>query len=249
MLTIHPHHNLRSTPVPHTHMSSESDLKAATSATTTILTLAPHEIEGWKSSSGDAHTSVRRLSLMRGEDSYEWRADQVLEITKRLSGDRGGLLESLEIAQFIPEAGSTEQDPPPIGEVFRPVAHSLTSISLDVPDVGSGTLLGILYSLPKLKEFTIYAPNIRRYRYEGNLAQAGPSMTGKLGLFHLDAGGDHFIKQLLQHPLEYHTIGLSHNKLIDSYNALINASADTLRTLAIHDIGKQAPNVIIHPPS
>jgi len=229
-------------------MPNESDLKAATSATTTILTLAPHEIEGWKSSSENARTPVRRLSLVRGEDSYEWRADQVLEITKRLSADRGGVLEFLEIAQFIPEAGSTEGDPPPIADVFRPVAHSLTSISLDVPDVGSGTLLGILHSLPNLKEFTIYAPNIRRYRYEGDVAQAGPSMTGKLGLFHLDVGGDNFIKQLLQHPLEYHTIGLSHNKLIDSYNALINASADTLRSLAMHDIGKHTPNIHPSPP-
>jgi len=59
-------------------------------------------------------------------------------------------------------------------------------------------------------------------------------MTGKLGLFRLDVGGDNFINQLLRHdPLEYHTIGLSHNKLIDSYNLLINASGDTLRSLTI----------------
>jgi len=216
-------------------MSSESDLKAATTK------LAPHEIEGWRTS-GDAHTSVRRLSLMRGENSYDWHADQVLAITVHLSADRGGILESLEIAQFVPDVGSTGEDPPPIGEVLRPVAHSLTSIWLDVPDIGSGTLLGILYSLPKLQEFTIYAPTIRRSHYEGAIAQGGPLMTGKLGLFDLDVGGDNFIKQLLQHdPLGYHTISLGHNKLIDSYNALINASGNTLRNLAIHDIGKHAP--------
>ena len=215
-------------------MSSESDLKAATTL------LAPHEIEKWQTSE-NAHTSVRRLSLMRGEDSSDWYADQVLAITKHLSPDRGGILESLEIAQFIPDAGSTGEDPPPIGEVLRPVAHSLTSIWLDVPDVGSGTLLGILCILPKLQAFTIYAPTIRRSRYEGDITQGIPSTTGKLGLFHLNTGGDDFIKQLLQHdPLEYHSIGLSHNKLIDSYNALINASGNTLRSLAIHDIGKYA---------
>jgi len=234
-------------------MSNESDPKAAattttTTTTTTILTLAPHEIEGWQSSSGNAHKSVRRLSLVRGEDSYEWRADQVLAITKHLSADRGGVLESLEIARFVPDAGSTEEDPPPIGEVFGPVAHSLTSIWLEVPDVESGTLLGILCTLPKLKEFTIYAPNIRKSRYEGDTTQAGPSTTGKLGLFHLDVGGENFIKQLLQHPLEYRSIGLGHNKLIDSYNALINASADTLQSLAIHDIGKHTPKIIIQLP-
>ena len=227
-------------------MSSESDLKAAT--TSTILTLAPHEIEGWQSSSENAHWSVRQLSLVRGEDSYEWRADQVLAITKHLSADRGGVLESLEITQFIPDAGSTEEDPPPpIGEVLGPVAHSLTRISLEVPDVGSGTLLGILCSLPRLQEFTIRAPNIQRSRYEGDTAQAEPSTTGKLGLFQLDVGGDYFIKQLLQYPLEYHAIGLSHNKLTDAYNALINASADTLRTLEMHDIGKHTPKITIRP--
>ena len=216
-------------------MSSESDLKAATTS------LSPHEIEKWQTS-GDAHTSVRRLSLVRGTNSYDWHADQVLEITKHLSADRGGILESLEIAQFVPGAHSTGGDPPSIGEVLRPVAHSLTSIWLDVPDVGSGILLGILYNLPKLREFTIYAPTIQKSRYEGDTVQGGPSMTGKLGLFHLNTGGDNFIKQLLQHePLEYHTIGLSHNKLIDSYNALINASGNTLRRLAIHDIGKYTP--------
>jgi len=216
-------------------MSSESDLKAATTS------LSPHEIEKWQTS-GDTHTSVRRLSLVRGTNSYNWHADQVLEITKHLSADRGGILESLEIAQFVPGASSTGGDPPSIGEVLRPVAHSLTSIWLDIPDVGSGTLLGILYNLPKLREFTIYAPVIQKSRYEGDTIQGGPSMTGKLGLFHLNVGGDNFIKQLLQHePLEYHTIGLSHNKLIDSYNALINASGNTLRSLAIHDIGKYTP--------
>ena len=219
-------------------MSSESDLKAAASGTTL---LAPHEIEGWQASES-AHTTVRRLSLVRGEDSYDWHADQVLAITKHLSADREGRLESIEIAQFIPEAGSTGENPPPIGEVFRPVAHSLTSIWLEIPDVGSGTLLEIMHSLPKLKEFTIYAPNIRKTHYEGDGVQGGPSTAGKLGLFHLDAGGDNFIKQLLQHPLGYHTIGLSHSKLIDSYNTLINASGDTLRRLAIHDIGKHPPN-------
>ena len=219
-------------------MSSESDLKAAASGTTL---LAPHEIEGWQASES-AHTTVRRLSLVRGEDSYDWHADQVLAITKHLSADRGGRLESIEIAQFIPEAGSTGENPPPIGEVFRPVAHSLTTIWLDVPDVGSGTLLDILCNLPKLQEFTIYAPTIQKSRYEGDIIRGSPSTIGKLGLFHLDAGGDNFIKQLLQYdPLEYHTIGFSHNKLIDSYNALINASGNTLRSLAIHDIGKQTP--------
>lgn len=219
----------------HSHMSTASDPKAKAAVTTL---LAPHGIEEWQTS-GTSHKSVRRLSLMRGEDSYEWYADQVLAITRHLAEDRGGILESLEIAQFIPDVGSTEQDPPPIGEVFRPVAHSLTSIWLDVPDeVRSGTLLGILYNLPKLQEFTIYAPTIRKSLYEGEINQGGP-MTGKLGLFHLDAGGDVFIKQLLQHePLGYHTIGLSHNKLIDSYNSLINASGNTLRSLSIRDIGK-----------
>ena len=228
------------------HMSSESDLKAGLT-TTTILTLAPHEIEGWQSSSGNAHTSVRRLSLVRGEDSRDWCADQVLAITKHLSADRGGVLEFLDIAQFIPDAGSTEEDPPPIEEVLGPVAHSLKSISLEVPDVGSGTLLGILCSLPRLQDFTINAPNIRRSRYEGVTTQAGPSTTGKLGLFNLDVGGEYFINQLLQYPLEYRAIGLSHNKLIDSYNALVNASADTLRSLAIHDIGKHTPKIIFRP--
>lgn len=66
-------------------------------------------------------------------------------------------------------------------------------------------------------------------------------MTGKLGLFRLDVGGEIFINQLLQYvPLACHTIGLSHNKLIDSYNSLINASANTLRSLAIHHIGERA---------
>ena len=213
-------------------MSSESDLKAATTS------LAPHEIEKWEAS-GDAHTSVRRLLLMRGQDSYSWHADQVLTITKYLSADRGGVLEALEITRFVPGARSTGEDPPPIGEVLRPVAHSLTSIWLDIPDVGSGTLLGILYNLPKLREFTVYAPAIQKSHYEGENTQGGLFTTGKLGLFHLNVGGDNFIKQLLQHePLGYHTIGLSHNKLIDSYNALINASGNTLRTLGIHDIGK-----------
>lgn len=184
---------------------------------------------------------------MRGEDSYDWHADQVLAVTKHLSADRGGVLESLEITQFVPDAGLTGENPPPIEEVFRPVAHSLTSIWLDIPDVKSGTLIGILYSLPKLQEFTIYAPAIWESRYEGDTAQDEPSMTGKLGLFHLEAGGDNFVQQLLQFPLKYHTIGLGHNKLIDSYNALINASGDTLRSLAIHDIGKHAPNSHIHP--
>ena len=216
-------------------MSSESDLKAARTL------LVPHGIEEWQTSK-DAHTSVRRLSLMKGQDSYDWYADQVLAITKHLSADRGGILESLEIAQFVPDAHSTGEDPPPIREVFKPVSHSLTSIWLDVPDVESRTLLGILCSLPKLQEFTIYAPTIQRSRYEGDIAQGGPSTTGKLRLFHLNAGGDNFIKQLLQHePLEYHTMGLSHNKLIDSYNELINASGNTLRSLAIHDIGKCIP--------
>ena len=216
-------------------MSSESDLNAAT------ILLTPHEIEQWQSS-GDAHTCVRQLSLARGQDSYEWCADQVLAITKHLSADRRGVLESLEIAQFVPDAHSTGRDPPPIGEVLRPVAHSLTSIWLDVPDVGSGTLLGILYNLPKLREFTIYAPTIRKSLYEGDTTRGGPFTIGRLGLFHLDVGGDIFIKQLLQHdPLEYHTIGLGHNKLIDSYNALINAAGNTLQSLAIHDIGKRTP--------
>ena len=216
-------------------MSSESDLKAATTS------LAPHGIEKWQTS-GDAHTSVRRLSLMRGQNSYDWHADQVLAVTKHLSADRGGILEALEIAQFVPDTCSTGEDPPPIGEVLRPVAHSLKSIWLDVPDVASGTLLGILYNLPKLREFTIYAPAIQKSRYEGETTQGRPSTTGKLGLFHLNLGGDNFINQLLQHePLEYHTIGLSHNKLIDSYNALINASGNVLRSLAIHDIGKYTP--------
>ena len=226
-------------------MSSESDLKAAT------IQLAPHDIGGWQQQTPEenAHraASVRRLSLVRGQDSYDWHADQVLAITKHLSADRGGLLESLEIAQFIPDVGSTEEDPPPIVEVFRPVAHSLTSLWLEVPDVGSGTLLGILYSLPKLQGFTIYAPNIRKSRYEGDITQGRPSTTGKLGLFHLDVGGENFIKQLLQYPLEYHKIGLSHNKLIDSYNALINACGTTLRSLAIYDIGEHAPNLLSTP--
>lgn len=175
---------------------------------------------------------------MRGEDSYEWYADQVFAITSYLSADRGGILESLEITQFIPDAGSTGEDPPYIGEVLSPVAHSLTSIWLDIPDeVGSGTLLGILYNLPKLRAFTIYTPTIQRSLYEGGITDGCPSVTGKLGLFHLDVGGDSFINQLLQHgPLEYHTIGISHGKLIDSYNSLINASGNTLRNLAIHDI-------------
>jgi hypothetical protein len=217
-------------------MSTESDPKAK--AGVTIL-LAPHEIEEWQTSENQ-HRSIRRLSLVRGEDSYEWHVDQVLEITKHLSSDRGGVLESLEITQFIPDAGSTGEDPPPIGEVFRPVAHSLTSIWLDVPnEVGSGTLLGILSSLPKLQEFTIYAPIIKRSLYQGEIVQGCPPTTGKLRLFHLDAGGDCFIKQLLQHePLKYQTIGLSHNKLIDSYNSLVNACGNTLRSLAIHDIGE-----------
>jgi len=219
-------------------MSSESDLKAATAR------LAPHEIEEWQTSLGNAHTSVRRLSLMRGKDSNDWYADQVLAITKHLSADRGGILESLEIAQFIPDAGSTGGDPPPIGEVLRPVAHSLTSIWLDVPDVWSGTLLGILHCLPKLEVFTVYAQKIRRSYYEGDITRGRPPTTGKLGLYHLDAGGDSFINQLLQYPREYHAIGLSHNKLIDSYNALINASGDTLQSLAIHDIGK---HIHLHP--
>jgi len=185
---------------------------------------------------------------MRGEDSYEWYADQVLAITKHLAEDRGGILESLEIAQFIPDAGSTEQDLPPIGEVFKPVAHSLTSIWLDIPDeVRSGTLLGILYNLPKLQEFTTYAPTIRKSHYEGEINQGGPSTTGKLGLFHLDVGGDVFIKQLLQHePLGYHSIGLSHNKLIDSYNSLINASGNTLRSLSIQHIGEYTQTLVAH---
>jgi hypothetical protein len=220
-------------------MSSESDLKAANGL------LAPHEIEGWQTSE-DTHTSVRRLSLVRGEDSYDWHADQVLAITKHLSADRGGVLESLEIAQFVPDAGSTGEDPPPIGEVLRPVAHSLTSIWLDVPDVGSGTLLGILYSLPKLQEFTIYAPTIRKSRYEGDITQGGPLRPGSLDYSIWTSGGDNFINNSSNiDPLEYHTIGLSHNKLIDSYNALINASGNTLRSLAIHDIGKHTP---IHQP-
>lgn len=215
----------------HSHMSSESDLKAGTTL------LAPHEIGEWQASEA-SHKSVRRLTLVRGEDSYEWHADQVLAITEHLSADRGGILESLEIAQFIPEVGSTGEDPPPIEEVFRPVAHSLKSIWLDVPnEVGSETLLGILYNLPKLQEFTIYAPTIRNSLYEREINQGGPS--GKLGLFHLDVGGDYFIRQLLQHDsLEYHTIGLSHNKLIDSYNLLINAAGGTMRSLSIKDIGK-----------
>jgi len=216
-------------------MSSESDLKVAT------ILLTPHEIEEWQTSGG-THTSVRRLSLMRGEDSYDWYADQVLAVTKHLSADRRGLLESLEIAQFVPDIHSTGGDPPPIGEVLMPVAHSLTSIWLDLPDVGSGTLFGILHNLPKLREFTIYAPIIRKSLYEGDTAEGGPFVTGKLGLFHLDVGGDIFIKQLLQlDPLEYHTIALGHNKLIDPYNALINASGNALRSLAIYDIGKYAP--------
>ena len=216
-------------------MSNESDLEAATTL------LAPHEIDGWQTS-GDVHASVRRLSLMRGEDSYNWYADQVLAITKHISADRGGILESLEIAQFVPDARSTGKDPPPIREVLGPVAHSLTSLWLDVPDVGSGTLLGILYNLPKLRAFTIYAPSIQKSQYEGDTTQGGPFMPGNLGLFHLNAGGDNFINQLLQYePLEYHTMALSHNKLIDSYNALINASGSTLRSLAIHDIGEHTP--------
>lgn len=220
-------------------MPSESDLKTAAPL------VAPHEIEEWQTSE-TSHKSVRRLSLVRGEngeDSHGWHADQVLAITKHLTADRGGMLESLEITQFIPDAGSTGQDPPPIGGVFRPVAHSLTSIRLDVPnEVGSGTLLGILYSLPKLKEFTIYAPIIRKSIYQGEITQEGSSVTRRLGLFRLDVGGDYFINQLLQtDPLECHTIGLSHNKLIDSYNSLVNASVNTLRSLAIHHIGNCAP--------
>lgn len=217
-------------------MSNESDLKAAT----TLLT--PHEIDRWQTSR-DAHGSVRRLSLMRGDHSYDWYADQVLAITKHLSADRGGILESLEIAQFVPDAArSTGEDPPPIGEVLGPVAHSLTSLWLDVPNVGSGTLLGILYNLPKLREFTIYAPSIQKSQYKGETTQRGPFATGKLGLFHLNVGGDNFIKQLLQHePLGYHEMALSHNKLIDSYNALINASGSTLQSLTIRDIGKHTP--------
>ena len=204
------------------------------------LMVAPHEIEEWQTSE-TSHKSVRRLSLIRGEDLHEWHADQVLAITKHLSADCGGMLESLEITQFIPDAGSTGEDPPPMREVLGPVAHSLTSIRLDVPnEVGSGTLLCILCSLPRLQEFTIHAPIIRNSLYEGEIDQGTPSMTGKLGLFRLDAGGDNFISQLLQNdPLEYHTIGLSHNKLIDSYNLLINASGNTLRSLAIHHIGKR----------
>ena len=155
------------------------------------------------------------------------------------------MLESLEITQFIPDAGSRGEDPPPIGEILRPLAHSLTRIWLDVPnEVGSGTLLSILYSLPKLQEFTICAPIIRKSPYEGETNQGGPSLTGRLGLFRLDVGGDNFINQLLRlqtEPLEYHTIGLSHNKLIDSYNSLINASGNALRSLAIRHIGKRAP--------
>ena len=218
------------------HMPSESDMKP----TATTLLVAPHDIEEWQTSE-TSHNSVRRLSLMRGENSYEWYADHVLAITKHLSADRGGMLESLEITQFIPEDGSAGEDPPPIGEVLGPVAHSLTSIWLDVPnEVGSGTLLGIFYSLPMLQEFTIYAPIIRKSLYQGK--QGAPSMTGKLGLFHLAAGGHNFINQLLEHdPLEYYAIGLSHNKLIDSYNSLINASANTLRSLAIQHIGKRPP--------
>lgn len=217
-------------------MSNESDLKAATTV------LAPHGIEEWETSEV-SHTTVRRLTLMRGEDSYEWYADQVLAVTRHLSADRGGILESLELTQFIPDAGSTGEDPPPIGQVLRPVAHSLTSIWLDVPnEVGSGTLLQVLYCLPKLQECTIYAPAIRKSLYEGDINQGTPSTSGKLGLFHLEVGGDTFINELLQHePLGYHSIGLSHNKLIDPYNSLINASGDTLRSLAIHDIGKRTP--------
>jgi hypothetical protein len=218
-------------------MPGEPDPKTAPAT----LLVAPHGIEAWQTSEA-THKSVRRLSLIMGEDLYKWYADQVLAITNHLSADRGGTLESLEITQFIPDAGSTGEDPPPIGWVFRPVAHSLTSIWLDVPnEVGSGTLLDIFYSLPRLQESTIYAPIIRRSLYQGEINQGGPSMTGKLGLFHLDAGGDNFINQLLQNqPLGYHTIGLSHNKLIDSYNLLINACGDTLRRLAVHHIGKRA---------
>jgi hypothetical protein len=213
------------------HMSSESDPQRA------MIQLAPHEIGEWQASE-NAHTSVRRLSLVKGKDSVRWHADQVFTVTEHLSADREGVLEFLEIAQFAPDARSTEGDPPPIGEVLKPVAHSLTSIRLDVPEVKSGTLLGILYNLPKLQEFTIYAPTIQKTSYEGGVVPGGPPTTGKLELFHLDVGGDDFINQFLQHPLEYHTIGLSHSKLIDSYNALIDASGATLRRLAIQDIGK-----------
>ena len=216
-------------------MSSERDLKVKVESTL----LTPRDIKEWQASE-NSHKSVRRLSLVRGVDSYEWHADQVLAITRHLSADRGGILESLEIAEFIPDTGSTGEDPPPIGEVLRPVAHSLTSIWLDVPnEIGSGILLGVLYTLPRLREFTIYAPAIRKSQYQGEITKGCPSMTGKLGLFHLDMGGDHFVRQLLRHqPLEYHTMGLSHNKLIDSYNSLISTCGKTLRSLAIRDVGK-----------
>lgn len=218
-------------------MPSKSHLNKAAST----LLVAPHEIEEWQTSE-TSHKSVRRLSLTKGEDPCEWHADRVIAITKHLSADRGGMLESLKIDQFIPDADSMGGDPPLIEEVLRPIAHSLTSISLDLPaEVESGTLLGILCSLPRLQEFTIYAPIIRNSLYEGEINRGSPSMTGKLGLFRLDVGGDGFINQLLQNdPIEYHTIGLSHNKLIDSYNLLINASRNTLRCLAIHHIGKRA---------